>query len=137
MSEAYTVYVVRVVGVPAAVAAGRDGVVYVLAGRCNDARTRRALERCVATRVVHGRVSYIATRMHPENEYERGAPVGTATLRMVGRPDRVVPVAELVGIDPAHALARADGPRTIFIADTVCRHLDDGLENCLRGAAER
>ena len=134
VDDPYPVDVVRVAGVPEAVALGTDGVLYVLVGRC-DARSRRALERCVATRVLHGDVSYTATRMHPVNGYEPGAPAGTATLRTPGRPDREVPVTELVGIDPADALARADRPRTIFVADTVCRRLADGLENCLRAAS--
>ena len=135
--DSYPVDVVRVAGVPPAVALGRDGVLYVLTGRCADLRSRPSVERCVATRVVHGGVSYTATRMFYRNAYEVGAAAGVATLRMPGRPNRDVAVAELVGIDPAHAFVRADRPRTIFVADTVCRRFDDGLENCLRAAAER
>ncbi len=135
VSDPYPVDVVRVAGVPEAVALGTDGLLYILAGRCRSLRSLSAVERCVATRVLHGDVSYTATRMHPENGYEPGAPAGTATLRSAGRPDREVPVAELAGIDPAHALVRTDRPRTIFVADTVCRRLEDGLENCLRAAS--
>ena len=137
VGRGYEVDVVKVKGVPEEVALGRDGLLYLVAGRCDGAGSRRALERCVATRVLHGGGSYTATRMFPRNSFERGESAGIATLRRPGGPDRQVSVTTLVGIDPGHALLRHDRTRTIFVADVVCRSQMPGeLEDCLRAVSD-
>jgi hypothetical protein len=127
------VAVVGVRGVSSSVAiGGSDGLLYVLASRCDgpDAPARRAV--CLRTRVTFRGRPYTATKRWFDSTLEVGAPIGTATVAAPARRVEEVAVRELVGVSPGAAFALADDPDAWFLHDGTCRDVRGGdLVDCL------